>query len=200
MEVYAKLIIDTFSEQELNSDNFIATAIGQVHRPPDEESDNKFPHHIGSYWPEYDHELSKSDPRPHTFVQYILAGQSLAERKNQAFPAVEKIAEAVLRLSSLCGEKLNYHSRRYKHRFVRGLLVDYPLASRLYECLVSTFAIERSTLTKEIWDDYWHDIVMEISGIISTENLIGEDVDEFMQCESIEDKSAFRSNCFVKER
>ncbi len=189
MEVYAKLIIDSFSEQKLNSDNFIATAIGQVHRPPDEESDNKFPHHIGSYWPEYDHELSKSDPIPHTFVQYILTGQTLAERKNEAFPAVEKIAEAVLRLSSLCGEKLNYHSRRYKHRFVKGLVVDYPLANRLYECLISTFAIEKSTLTKEIWDYCWNVIVLEIAGIIATENLTGEDVDEFVQWDTTEDKA-----------
>ena len=184
LDAYAELLIDTFSEQELSANSFVATAIGQVHRPPDEEQENKFPHHIGHYWPEYDCELSKSDPKPHTFMQYIVAGQVLAERKNETFPAVEKIAEAILRLASMGNKKLNYHRRRYKHRLVNELLANNPIAQRYYECLVSTFAIERSQLTKSDWDTCWRETAKEIAGSISECKLEGEDVDEFMELDA----------------
>lgn len=181
LDAYAELIMATFSEQELSAENFTATAIGQVHRPNDEEKENQFPRHVSQYWPEYDCELSKSDPRPHTFIQYILAGQALAERKKETFPAVEKIAEAILRLASMGTEKINYQNRRYKHRFVKDLLINYPMSHRFYECMISSFAIEKRTLAKDDWDNCWYEIMLEIAGIIAADNLRGKDVDEFMQ-------------------
>lgn len=203
LDAYAELIIDTFTEQELNDNSFIATAIGQVHRPPDEEQKNKFPHHVGHYWPEYDCELSKSDPKPHAFIQYIFTGQTLAERKKEAYPAVEKIAEAILRLASMGNKKLNYQRRRYKHRLVNELLVSNSIAQRYYECLVCTFAIERSQLTKSDWDTCWREATKEIAESISECELTGEDVDEFMQWEasadvhkSISDSSVRRDNIY----
>lgn len=199
IDAYAELIINTFSEHELISDNFIATAIGQVHRPPDEENENKFPHHIGQYWPEYDCELSKSAPKAHTFAEYILAGQVLAERKNESFPAVEKIAEAVLRLASMGTEKINYQSRRYKHRFINSLLANFPMSHKFYECLISTFVVEKSTLTKENWDKLWRGIVLEIAECISSAKLTGEDVDEFMQWDSNEENPSLKAKSTLEK-
>ncbi len=203
LDAYAELLVDTFSEQELSANSFVATAIGQVHRPPDEEQENKFPHHIGHYWPEYDCELSKSDLKPHTFMQYIVAGQALAERKKEAFPAVEKIAVAILRLASMGNKKLNYQRRRYKHRLVNELLASNPIAQRYYECLVCTFAIERSQLTKSDWDTCWREATKEIAESISECELIGEDVDEFMRWDvnadshdSISDTPVRRDNIY----
>ena len=199
MGAYAELIVDTFSEQELISDNFIATAIGQVHRPPDEEVEKKFPHHIGHYWPEYDCNLSKSNPKPQTFVQYILTGQVLAERKNETFPAVEKIAEAILRLASIGSEKINYQNKRYKHRFVKDALVSYPMSVRMYECLISNIAIDKSTLTKGNWDNYWHGIVLNIAAFIASANLTGNDVDEFMQWNTDEGDLGLEKDATIKK-
>lgn len=203
LDAYAELLIDTFSEQELSANSFSAVAIGQVHRPPDEEKEHKFPHHVGHYWPEYDCELSKSDPKPHTFMQYIVAGQTLAERKKETFPAVEKIAEAILRLASMGNKKLNYQRRRYKHRLINELLSSNPLAQRYYECLVCTFTIERLQLTKSGWNTCWYEVAKEIAESISECELTGEDVEEFMQWdvsadvhESLSDSLVVRDNIY----
>lgn len=199
LDAYAELIMGTFSEQELSADNFTATAIGQVHRPNDEEKENQFPRHVSHYWPEYDCELSKADPRPHTFVQYILAGQALAERKNETFPAVEKIAEAILRLASMGTEKINYQNRRYKHRFVKGLLVNYPMSQRFYACLISTFAIEKRALAKDDWDNFWYEVVLEIAENITADSLTDEEVDKFIRWDINTDGMQINVDASVKK-
>jgi DNA helicase-2/ATP-dependent DNA helicase PcrA len=74
LDAYAELLIETFSEEELVGGTF--TAVGQIHRQPDKIEKQKFPHFIGHYWPDYDPELTRSDPRPKTFVEYVSVGMT----------------------------------------------------------------------------------------------------------------------------
>jgi len=68
MDAYIRLLTDTFSQEELTQGTF--TAVGQIHNPPDEEREHKFPHHIGHYWRNYDPQHAKSDLQPQSFVKY----------------------------------------------------------------------------------------------------------------------------------
>ena len=79
LERYAAHLIEVFSPDELREGVF--TAIGAVHRPGD---DDHVPRSVNHYWPEYDHEISRAEPQPKSFVQHIAAGHRLAHRTGDA--------------------------------------------------------------------------------------------------------------------
>ncbi|MCH9034427.1 MAG: hypothetical protein IID42_07975 [Planctomycetes bacterium] len=108
LDAYGGLLLDTFSEQELRQGTFVA--VGQVHKP---KGDDQKPRHVGHYWPDYDPELSKAEPKPQTFVQYVSAGQGKADEIGEAYPAVEKIAAGILRLAGMAGGAATFRGRRY---------------------------------------------------------------------------------------
>lgn len=72
LKAYAELLIETFSEKELREGTF--TAVGMIHRTSEKEEAHKFPRHVGHYWHNYDPVLTRQDPKPQTFVQYVFAG------------------------------------------------------------------------------------------------------------------------------
>jgi hypothetical protein len=39
---------------------------------------------VAHYWSEYDHEVTASEPRPKTFLQYVAAGRALARTSGEA--------------------------------------------------------------------------------------------------------------------
>jgi hypothetical protein len=165
LDAFANLLIETFSDSELRDGTF--WAVGQVHRPPIGEEGQKFPHHIGHYWPRYDPELTKTDPHPETLVQYIFAGQEKAKAAKETYPAVEKIAEGLLRLAGMVDGSPIFRGRRYSHRFILELLETTPHVRGQYQDLIREFALERNGPTKETWDNPWCPVVREITGTIA---------------------------------
>jgi DNA helicase-2/ATP-dependent DNA helicase PcrA len=172
LDAFADLLIETFSDSELRDGTF--WAIGQVHRPPIEEEGQKFPHHIGHYWPRYDPELTKTDPHPETFVQYIFAGQEKAKTAKETYPAVEKMAEGLLRLASMVGGSPIFHKRRYSHRYILELLEAASHVRGHYQDLIAKFALVLDAPTKETWDNPWCPIVREITETLAGAPLSGE--------------------------
>jgi DNA helicase-2/ATP-dependent DNA helicase PcrA len=188
MDAYAELLIETFSEQELREGTF--TAVGQVHKPPDEGMNEKFPHHVGHYWPEYDLELARRDPKPQTFVQYVFAGLGKAKIIGEVFPAVEKIAEAILRLAAMAEGKTTFRERLHKHRHVLGLLCDNAEVRKHYSNLIAKFAVEKEVLTKETWDSHWRGLVRKIAETIASASLSSAEVSDFLAWKDGPDASA----------
>lgn len=93
---YAGYLTELFCEQELRAGTF--SAVGGVHRPG---PDDKLPRFVAHYWPDYDHELAAGEPKPNTFLQYVMAGRKLAHPAGETHFAVEKIAEGILRLACI---------------------------------------------------------------------------------------------------
>jgi DNA helicase-2/ATP-dependent DNA helicase PcrA len=79
MPCYAAYLLELLSESELRDGTF--TAIGATHRPGE---DDKVPRYVAHYWSEYDHEVTASEPRPKTFLQYVAAGRALARTSGEA--------------------------------------------------------------------------------------------------------------------
>ncbi|MBW2254345.1 MAG: UvrD-helicase domain-containing protein, partial [Deltaproteobacteria bacterium] len=177
LDAYARLLIRTFDDQDLRDGVFVA--VGQTHKPPDKEEKHKFPHHVAHYWPIYDAELTKPDPRPRTFVQHVLAGQGKAETAGEAYPAVEKLAEGILRLSGMAGTTTPSW-RRYRHRHVLRLLEAATGLRDCYLLLASRFAVERKTPTEKSWDRRWLAVVKQIAEAIAGGPLTGVEVDAFL--------------------
>jgi len=178
LEAYGEMLLETFSKRELREGTF--TAVGQVHRPPSEEGKPKFPHHVGHYWTDYDPELARRDPTPRVFVQYILAGQGKVETTGEAYQAVEKIAEGVLRLAGMVEDGASFRHRRHSHRHVMRLLHECADVRDRYEELIATYAVKRNVPTKEAWQHHWCDVVRAIAETIAEGSLSGPEVDEFL--------------------
>jgi len=181
LPAYAELVIETFSEEELKQGIF--TAVGQVHN---DTGDDHRPRHVGHYWPDYDSELSKADPQPQTFVQYVRAGQEQAEASGETHFGVEKIAQGILRLAGMADNGQVVRPRRRSHRYVLDLLEKESKASKLYHLLMSRMVVKRVTLTKENCDARWTKYVREIGERVAGGSLANADADAFLAWRDIE--------------
>lgn len=185
LKAYAELLIKTFSEKELREGSF--TAVGMVHRPQTEEA-HKFPHHVAHYWPDYDSELTRQDPKPQTFVQCVFAGQGKAEKSGEAYPVVEKIAEGVLHLANMAQGATPLRRRKYAHRYVMSLLEDHAEEQNRYEELVAEFAVRRNVLTKSDWDGRWRGIIRKIAETI-VGSVLPQEANDFLIWKDVGDGS-----------
>ena len=185
LKAYAELLIDTFSEEELREGVF--TAVGMVHHQRTEETD-KFPRHVAHYWPDYDPELTRQDPRPQTFPQYVFAGRRKAEESGEAYPVVEKIAEGVLHLANMAQAATSLRRRKYIYRYVMNLLGENAATREQFEALVTEFAARRYVLTKKDWNERWRGIARQIAETIAGSTLL-EEANNFLRWKDVGDDS-----------
>ena len=178
LDAYAELLINTFSEDELREGTFVA--VGQIHRLPDQRESHKTPRHIRDYWPDYDPELTRPDPKPQTFVQYVFAGMTRAKASGEAYPSVEKIAEGILRLARMIEGTKDFPHRRHNHQYVLELIEGYPDVRGSYEDLIARYAVKREAPTKETWNDHWCAIVRKIAETIAGMPSSSPEVNSFL--------------------
>lgn len=179
LDAYTHLLIEMFSDQELREGTF--TAVGQVHRPPNKEERDKFPQHVGQYWPKYDPELSSREPKPQTFVQYVFAGLGKSQTTGETYFAVEKIAEGILRLAGMIEGGSTHPHRRHSHRYVLKLLEEWGGVRESYENLIAKFVVERDIPTKETWSGHWRDIVRGIANTIAGASQYNSEASGFLE-------------------
>lgn len=179
LDAYGELLLETFSDLELLEEWFAATAVGQVHRPPVEDDGHKFPHHVRNYFPDYDPELTKHDPTPQTFMQYVYAGQGKSELQLETHVMVEKIAEGFLRLSDFTtGEKSLTRPMR-PHRHILQLLEKSPDIREQYQNLIVQFTVKQETPTKETWEKNWRGTVRSLAEAIAG-SALSDEADGFL--------------------
>lgn len=204
LDAYGELLLDTFSDLELREEWFTATAVGQVHKPPDEDKHHKFPHHIGQYWSDYDPELTKHDPTPRTFMQYVFAAQGKSEQQQQheTHSMVEKTAEGFLRLADFTVEGKALARRKHPHRYILQLLENSPGIREQYQDLVLQFTVKQETPTTETWEGHWCGVVRGIAETLAGSKL-SEEADPFLMWSDKPDPPAthtdanrIRSNLF----
>jgi hypothetical protein len=144
LETYAIYLKEVFSADELRNGTF--TAVGAVHRTV--EGDTKLPRSVNHYWPDYDPELTLTDPKPNSFVQYVAIGRKAAAVTGEAHHVVDRIAEAILRLARLSEPTNDTLHRHRKHRQVLRLLVGQPEARATYLDLVACLAVNREAMRR----------------------------------------------------
>lgn len=187
LSVYGQLLLETFSEKELQGGTF--TAVGHVHRSPNVEKANKFPHHIGHFWPAYDSELTGQEPKPHSFLQYLFVGLAKAEAAGETHLVVEKIADGILRLVSMDDIGKPFARRKQQnHQYVLKLLENNIDAQKQYKELVVRLAVEREPMTKQSWDTIKHSI-QEIAGHIVGRAYSNSDTESFLSWSDVFDDS-----------
>lgn len=150
LPTYAAYLIELFSEHELRDGTF--TAVGARHTPAE---DNNVPRYVAHYWSEYDHELTASQSRPKTFLQYVVAGRALARSSGEAHHAVERIADGVLQLAAIMNPNTEFSLRTRRHRYVRELLSGQPNQHRNYVEIVSALANGPCDCILRNWSAAW---------------------------------------------
>lgn len=175
IEAYAALILETFSENELQGGTF--KAVGQVHK--DNRNDHK-PRHVGHYWSDYDPELTRPDPKPGTFLGYVFVGMGRAKITGESYLYVEKIAEGILRLVSKVDGGTVDRRRRHLHRYVLDLLAENNEMRDRYQDLIVRFVIMKEIPTREMWNNEWRDVVRKIAATIAKASLSSQDAEDFL--------------------
>ena len=135
LAAYALYLQEVFTVNELRSGTFVA--VGAVHRTTEVD---KVPRSVARYWPQYDYELSGSEPKPDTFCRYVVAGRQLVTH-GEFHAVLDKIAEAVLRLARMLNPKAVIEHRRRSHQQVLQLLADQPMELGAYRRLITAFGI-----------------------------------------------------------
>lgn len=168
LPAFGDLLLTTFSPGELRDGLF--KAIGQVHQ---NKGDQNFPSHLGHYWRDYDPLLSRAEPKPDSFVQYVFAGVGKADVLGESHLAVEKIAEGILRLAGFASpDKIPQGTNdRFRHRRVITLLQDHPIELEAYQRFVALFGVKRRVLTKENWNTILCKVVQKIGEALTGESL-----------------------------
>jgi hypothetical protein len=160
---YARYLLGLFSDQELRMGIF--TAVGGVHRASDQE--DRLPRSISHYWPDYDYELTASEPKPRTFEQYVVAGRRLAKEAGEMHYIVEKIADGILHLVRILNPQADLSNRKRKHRYILELLAEKPELRASYLDLVTALAIGGLNSTAEEWNGKCRDSLSGIAEAIS---------------------------------
>jgi superfamily I DNA/RNA helicase len=176
LDAYGVLLLETFSEPELIRGSFVV--VGQVHKL---KGDDRKPRHVGHYWSDYDPELSKAEPKPQTLVQYVFAGLGKAEAIGEAYPAVEKIAEGILRLAGMAEGGTTLPPRRHRHRYVLQRLEKSPDIQVCYKTLISRLALRRKGLRQETWDNRCCGLLRQIAETLADAPLSGAEADPFLK-------------------
>jgi hypothetical protein len=163
MPSYASYLLELFSERELRDGTF--AAVGATHRPGEGD---KVPRYVAHYWPEYDHKMTASEPRPETFLQYVAAGRVLAHSSGEAHHVVEKAADGVLHLAAVLSPTADLSARKRRHRYVREMLASQPDMDRNYVEIVSALTADGSDNAVSInWRNVWAPRVRAVAEILS---------------------------------
>lgn len=176
LPAYAELLVDVFSEEELENGTF--TAVGQVHN---DNRDDNLPRHVGHYWPDYDSELSKTNPQPSTFVQYLRTGLEKVETTGEVYYGIEKVAQGILRLSGMAEDRRDIRQRLRSHRYVLELLENEKRTSNLYHLLIRQLVVKRKKFTKDDWSVAWAERVRKIGEKVAGASLANVDVKSFLE-------------------
>lgn len=176
LPTFSRYLGEVFNEDALRKGSFVA--VGAVHKRPDD--DTKKPRSVCDYWTEYEPELSKSEPRPKTFVEYLWAGRAKvdADNSNAASHVVESMAEGVLWGARTAGA--NLARRRRKHRYVRELLIENEDALANFTELVRRLAVDKEAYCQQCWDEEWKDKVRDVIGALPDNSLDLEKLEDFL--------------------
>lgn len=167
---YAKHILEVFADdpEGLKQGDFVA--VGAVHTKPDKPQNP--PHYIGHYYPDYKSELSKKEPSPKNFPEYIMVGKYLSSLSHSSYLLVDKYSEALLKAAHIAGGKWSASRRKRKHNYILETLMEAQEIADLHKAQILKLIKNDINLTKPIWEEGW---VKDINSIVRT--LVGDDVE-----------------------
>lgn len=99
MEAYGKLILDTFSDEDIERYHKEGChIIGMVHDKKDDTPPNHFPKGIYDYWPPYTANVASKSRTPRTLIEYFRNGKNEFDKTGEMAGQIEWIAKGLRRV------------------------------------------------------------------------------------------------------
>jgi DNA helicase II / ATP-dependent DNA helicase PcrA len=151
LDAYGKYVLETFADDALTIGKI--TAVGAVHQDERKIGPGhpQFPKSVPHYWSGYTAEISRKEPHPKTFVQYIRAAHAVIRDGWDLSPGVEKLASGLVRLAGIIGDTGQIKRKARTHRTIVETLEATPITLGVYRQLIKTLLIDWLPLTEENW-------------------------------------------------
>lgn len=175
LPAFCEHLVVCFTSDELTRGTFVA--VGAVHVP---RSDEDMPRHLRHYWAAYDHQLNSSEPKPTTFYQHIIAGRKTTFETGEAFDAIEKIADGILRLARLVAPSRSSVRRRKHSQILESLSSDVELKARYLNTAI-TLANPATELSPAAWDTEWSHVIVKVASVIAGRDFRKSDQADFLE-------------------
>lgn len=158
LPAYAKLLISSFTPQQLEKGTF--TAIAGVH---DSDKVDKLPRSLAHYAPFYTPGLSNTSTVLNTFLDYITLGKISLKETGNTSVLVIRTAAAIFRLATLSGW-ITTNKRSNAHRQILELLSTDSIAICDYHDLIDDLIISGGEIEQRVWEDRFR---VQISKIVN---------------------------------
>lgn len=163
LPAFAQLLLDVFPPEILNSEKFLARAIGHVGRPAGET--DELPHGLPDYWPEYEPEIAKAEPRPEKLTDFIHLAQRQRMITGDCTTSVATVARGIAQLIDLLVPAISTGSSRGL-KGLRELLAMDQSALRSLERLFWRWCVEVVPLNEPDWLSQLHDLREALAPVI----------------------------------
>ena len=173
---YANYLLNAFSAEELAAGLY--TAVAGVHKS---DQTDKIPRLLGHYAPAYDPAISRKDPSPETFIQYVLSARREIAGHVDVYPIVSKTGAAILQLAQLAGADLSFARRKSSHRYVLELLEGKAELRQSYLGLVDHLIRDGGEITTAYWNDECKSCVAVVAAAIAGKPATSSECAKFLE-------------------
>jgi hypothetical protein len=181
---YGAYLTELFSPEELQSGIF--TAVAGVHKS---DSHDKVPRWMGHYVPTYNPQITRRDPVPDFFSQYVAVGWREAQQVGRSEPIVRASAQAMLELLRRAGLETTGRGNSNPHLNILALLKN-DSELRGYLRIIDLFVTRAGTITADQWNKNVSKAISVIGGNILGVNITAPDALAFLNWEVAADKAA----------
>lgn len=173
---YADYLLDTFSDAALAAGLY--TAVAGVHKS---DKTDKVPRFLGHYAPAYDPTISRKDPSPETFIQYVMSGRREIASHVDVYPVVSMTGAAVLRLAQLAGKDRQFVQHKSPHQCIMELLKGKTELRQSYLSLVDSLILSGGDISFARWSDYYRVLVSAVAATIAGQPATSKECTRFLE-------------------
>ena len=148
LPAFGKLLLDTFQVSLLESDEFVARAIGRVGML--KEDDGRTARSIPDYWAGYESRSARLEPRPERLVGFLHLAQRVNSRTGDCFKSAHTVAGGIIELIRRVGSVDTSRTVRSMKWLREAIEADASALLDLQRCLWC-WCVEVVPLCEEEW-------------------------------------------------
>jgi hypothetical protein len=146
-QAFGDLLLNSFSDVDLRNGYF--TAVGHIGKPSG--SQDHFPRSLRDYWPDYESEATRLEPRPSTLAEYVHFAQRQKYLRGRTTEAVETVARGIIEILRLADPKSVWRHGR-PHRSLQQVLDACGNGVEAYRRLIWRWCVAGDGPSTEAWD------------------------------------------------
>jgi len=164
LPAFGSLLLQTFPDDVLQSDAFVARAIGRVGRP--EAPEKSIPRNLRDYWTAYEPQAAKSDPRPEHLAEYICLAQRRRVGSVDCADSVRTVAKGICELIEIARPgTLPRRGPATRWLLSEAVCKDEPSAVSLHR-LLWKWCIQAAPVVEQGWIGQIAELRLALSSII----------------------------------